>query len=511
MSGFNSPISPKGEIKRAPHSIGNKTGHSNGRTYRIENSSNWRLIGKNIPTLSPIAKNPPNTTLKGKVNTSPPTSRFTLAPLNFSSNCAHSRYQHVQPASYQPRKTPKSLNTSVEAFKKLIGKSDATDFDKNLQKVCKSLKGYIGANDFNNHFETKNVGADTLYLLPSTQLGKGASNAQFIAVNLDTSTLYACSERQDHSSSPVALAPGSPISPLSTSSINTAYTTHTSEPSSELSLNFDFLTESSSPVSSDLSIEVDEISLEESPSLLPQERINQYLSEENTNAAEHNLLETKVIRNDGLITKISKFCRGGDAKGYVSKETDPNKLLTVATGLLKGLSFLHSKNFVHRDIKLENLLIDLDHDNNPQVYISDFDSALPSDEHQEMALARNHKGLSLANAAPELLIEDSVDTHVGVSSDLYAAGIVLAQIATKIQSPHITDSNKLLPAIIQKRQNILNEAIFGDLAEEYQELPLNNSSSPLMRLAAQLMSIQPDNRGNAIGALYQLEKLNQSF
>ena len=58
----------------------------------------------------------------------------------------------------------------------------------------------------------------------------------------------------------------------------------------------------------------------------------------------------------------------------------PTKVLQWFHQLLEGLIFLHSQNVVHRDLKLDNLLID----EKGRVIISDFGKAVKLDESMQI-------------------------------------------------------------------------------------------------------------------------------
>lgn len=58
----------------------------------------------------------------------------------------------------------------------------------------------------------------------------------------------------------------------------------------------------------------------------------------------------------------------------------PTKVLQWFHHLLEGLAFLHSQNMVHRDLKLDNLLID----EKGRVIISDFGKAVLLDESMQI-------------------------------------------------------------------------------------------------------------------------------
>lgn len=96
------------------------------------------------------------------------------------------------------------------------------------------------------------------------------------------------------------------------------------------------------------------------------------------------------------------------------KEKDAQKLFAQ---LVSGVDYLHKKHIVHRDLKLENLLLD----KHRNIIITDFGFANRF-EHQADDLMATSCG-SPCYAAPELVVSEGL--YVGSAVDIWSCGVIL--------------------------------------------------------------------------------------
>jgi serine/threonine protein kinase len=54
-----------------------------------------------------------------------------------------------------------------------------------------------------------------------------------------------------------------------------------------------------------------------------------------------------------------ELCAGGDLLSFVRKRRKLNEVLAkyLFKQIIEGIGYIHSKNILHRDIKLENIMI----------------------------------------------------------------------------------------------------------------------------------------------------------
>ena len=126
-----------------------------------------------------------------------------------------------------------------------------------------------------------------------------------------------------------------------------------------------------------------------------------------------------VIETDKYIGIILDYASGGELFDHILahrylKEKDACRLFAQ---LISGVWYIHQCKIVHRDLKLENLLLD----RNRNVIITDFGFANRF-EHRTDDLMQTSCG-SPCYAAPELVISEGA--YVGSAVDIWSCGVIL--------------------------------------------------------------------------------------
>ncbi|CAG8796723.1 7223_t:CDS:2, partial [Dentiscutata erythropus] len=123
-----------------------------------------------------------------------------------------------------------------------------------------------------------------------------------------------------------------------------------------------------------------------------------------------------VFETDRYIGIIMEYASGGELFDHILahrylKERDACKLFAQ---LISGVNYLHQKNIVHRDLKLENLLLD----RNRNIIITDFGFANQFNGVHDDLMATSCG--SPCYAAPELVISEGL--YVGSAVDIWSCG-----------------------------------------------------------------------------------------
>ncbi len=95
--------------------------------------------------------------------------------------------------------------------------------------------------------------------------------------------------------------------------------------------------------------------------------------------------------------------------------------------ILIGLHYLHSKNFIHRDLKAENILINILPDGSEILVIGDF--GISKRDLQNTRTTNTMNGLGTAYyMAPETLIGKPSSSKV----DMWALGVILYELIENV-------------------------------------------------------------------------------
>lgn len=164
-----------------------------------------------------------------------------------------------------------------------------------------------------------------------------------------------------------------------------------------------------------------------------------------------------MVETERYIGIILEYASGGELFDYILnhrylKDQSARRLFSQ---LISGVGYLHKKGIVHRDLKLENLLLD----RNRNIIITDFGFANTFDPHEELSREEElnitdkefvkRMGLdklkadgtrkgdlmqtscgSPCYAAPELVVSDA--PYTGRKVDVWSCGVILVGEATAL-------------------------------------------------------------------------------
>lgn len=124
----------------------------------------------------------------------------------------------------------------------------------------------------------------------------------------------------------------------------------------------------------------------------------------------------EIYENSHELILIFELMEGGDLYNKIKKNKFTEKQAWhIFLQLIKGLNFLHLKGVIHRDIKLENILLS-DHSDTPVAKIADF-SLAEFYKHKSLTVKCGTPGFM----APEIFNNEVYDERV----DIFGAGIIL--------------------------------------------------------------------------------------
>ncbi len=137
------------------------------------------------------------------------------------------------------------------------------------------------------------------------------------------------------------------------------------------------------------------------------------------------------IGSDGSAYIVMEYIDGVDLRELIGKERLPavSLVLDIATQALTALDFLHEKQFVHRDISPDNLMVTTGPTGEFLVKLIDLGIAKSLDSGQAVTLKGEFLG-KFRYASPEHFGGATGEEEVEPRSDVYSFGIVLYQLLT---------------------------------------------------------------------------------
>lgn len=124
--------------------------------------------------------------------------------------------------------------------------------------------------------------------------------------------------------------------------------------------------------------------------------------------------------DDDTIYLVLEHIQGKDiTKFFSGKTVNKENIKKIFTQLVKAVLYIHEKNIIHRDLKLENILIDEDY----QIKLTDF--GLCTVKQDEYSFYETKLG-TCRYTSPEMLIEDEYNESV----DIWSLGVILFKLLT---------------------------------------------------------------------------------
>lgn len=167
--------------------------------------------------------------------------------------------------------------------------------------------------------------------------------------------------------------------------------------------------------------------------------IHKWLNEEyGTQRVHPNLLEcygyfTATYQGQLYIVIKYEYFSGSDLKAIVDKKIPLtfHQILDIGIGILSALAFLHQNGIVHRDVKLQNAMFNVD---NNQVYLIDLGFACSPTGNQDGLCSDKPKGTPLYWSPEWFDLENETDRAVRErilkAADVWAVGCILSYLIT---------------------------------------------------------------------------------
>ena len=204
-----------------------------------------------------------------------------------------------------------------------------------------------------------------------------------------------------------------------------------------------------------------------------------------------------VEKNENIVWMMMPFCELGDLnRFYRTRDVSDEVNIDIMRQIMLGISYLHSEDIVHRDIKPGNIMVG---SVTPVVIqLGDFDISKCLDPEVETSLMTSNVG-TLAFKAPEFFQRTSpgkIEYHRNV--DVYAAGLTFLAILQAEEG-----KKQLIPQIETPMEDSeLHAPSIGQLVAErikyrVSELNIVRVRGSVTRLISQMTCVNPEERLSA--------------
>ncbi|MCJ1464342.1 hypothetical protein MMC07_002955 [Pseudocyphellaria aurata] len=157
----------------------------------------------------------------------------------------------------------------------------------------------------------------------------------------------------------------------------------------------------------------------------------------------------EVIVTENLVWLVLEYCPGDELYNYLLRHgpIPPEKVQKIFTQLVGAVSYVHNKSCVHRDLKLENILLD----KNENVKLCDF--GFTREYEGKLSYLQTFCG-TVCYSAPEMLRGEK---YAGEKVDVWSLGIILFALLTG-ELPFDDDDD-----MVTKHKILGSEPIYPDL------------------------------------------------
>lgn len=179
---------------------------------------------------------------------------------------------------------------------------------------------------------------------------------------------------------------------------------------------------------------------------------------------------------DNLFVIVSEYADGGSLRGWLrqngGKSPSLEKTVEMMSGILDGLSHLHSQKIVHRDLKPENILL-----KGEVPCIADFGVSRVVDT---VSLTGSNFGTNSAGSPLYMSPESFERTKPTPQIDIWSAGVMLFEMLSG-KIPYtadtipaliyeiVTKEPRVLPSDVPENiQNVVKKALTKELSERFQ-------------------------------------------